>query len=704
MAPCSRRFHSPWMLFTAMAVSAAITLAPVAAFAIAGNGKLQIHHMKIGQGDGTLLISPNGQTALFDDGVYTNCTYVKTYLQGLGITTVDYHFLSHYHADHLGCIDDLAAIGITVGTAGYDRGYSYSSASYTSYVSTLGAKRLTIAKNQVITLDAGSANPVSVKCVDLNGAGVYSVSGSDENAKTAVYKVSYGAFDEVIGGDLTGSAANGNDVETTVGPQVGDVEVYKVHHHGSTYSTNDNFLTATTPEVGIIMCGDGNSYGHPTVAALTRLHNHGVKTYWTETGAGATPDPAWDKVANGTVTVQVDLTVGQYTVNAGAATDTYTIGGGGPPPTLNDTKVASSTTVLQGTVAQGSAASLAVDDGTKFIVSSALTGSNYWTDWYGEATLAHPATSLTITYNGSFNTKRTQTLFVYNWSTSSWNQIDQLANVGTADVTRTWTTNTPGNYVSPAGVVRCRVLGSNRSSSYTSRGDYMAFDYTYLQGTAITRTPEEYAAMVPADFHEPYLDLTPQDKVTALEAIADERGVQISWHTNRMEHVDGFNVYRLQADGQLEFVGNEAVLETTSDDVLFGFTDLTAPVGESQYFLGARSCAGPEGMLGPFRVTRAMAIQPRPATLSLAVSPNPARTSVRLSLALSEDADVNVDMFDLAGRRLATPFAGRLSAGAQSIDWDLRREDGTRLATGLYFARIEALGRTSVVRVSVVTN
>src|SRR5688572_23206861 len=122
-----------------------LVLAATTALA-AGNGKLQVHHMMIGQGDGTLLISPNGQTALFDDGVYTDCSYVKSYLQGLGITSVDYHFLSHYHADHLGCIDDLAAVGITIATAGYDRGHSYSSGTYTTYVNTLGPKRTTIAK------------------------------------------------------------------------------------------------------------------------------------------------------------------------------------------------------------------------------------------------------------------------------------------------------------------------------------------------------------------------------------------------------------------------------------------------------------------------------------------------------------------------------------------------------------------------------
>src|SRR5262245_17890388 len=364
------------------AVSIAL-LVPAVALAQA-NGKLQIHHMKIGQGDGMILISPLGQTALFDDGVYTNCTYIKSYLQGLGISVVDYHFASHYHADHIGCIDDLAAINITIGTAGYDRGSSYSSATFTSYVNTLGPKRTTMAKNQVVTLDAGSPNPVTIKCVDLNGAGVYSPSGSDENAKSMVMKVSYGAFDEVIGGDLTGSVSQGNDVETTVGPEVGDVEIYKVHHHGSTYSSNDNWLAATTPEVGIIQVGNGNTYGHPTAGALGRLHAHGVKTYWTETGAGVSPDPTWDKVANETILVQADPGAGaSYTVSGPGFNDTYVNGGGPPPPpTLTETLVASTMTMIKGSITTGDVTRLSSDDAVRVSVGAGVEGGKYLTDWY----------------------------------------------------------------------------------------------------------------------------------------------------------------------------------------------------------------------------------------------------------------------------------------------------------------------------------
>ncbi len=686
----------PAVALTAALFAFAIALAPVAAHAIAGNGKLQIHHIDVGQGDGMLLISPNGQTALFDDGNYLSCTGIKTYLQGLGVTTVDYHFLSHYHSDHLGCIDDLAAIGITIGTAGYDRGSTYSSGTYTAYVNTLGAKRQTLAKNQVITLDAASANPVTIKCVDLNGAGVYSPSGSDENAKSAVYKVSYGGFDEVIGGDLTGDGTT--DVETTVGPETGDVDVYKTHHHGSRYSSNDNWLNAITAEVAVVQCGNGNSYGHPTLEAMTRLHNHNVKTYWTETGAGATPNASWDKVG-GNIVVQVNLATNQYTVAGTGFTDTYTIDAGAPV-ILTDTQVPSSVTMLQGTINQGSVASLAVADGTRLIVSSALSGGSYRTDWYATATLAHPPTSLTVRYDGSFNTTRTQTLYLYNWSTAAWVQIDQ-ASIGTATTTRTWSTTTPAAYVNAAGQVRLRVQGNTRTSTYTSRGDYMAFTYEYQQGTLVTMTPDEFVVMQSEADREAIAKRTPQANVVSLEAAGTtDGGVRLAWTVLKNSHVDGFNIYREREDGTREHVGQEALLEVTSDDALFGFVDRTPPA-TGTYWLGARSCSGPEALIGPIHVATFAATPAAPA-LAFSASPNPVRGGrVTFAATLSVEGDARLDVFDLSGRRVATPFAGRAAAGTLNVEWAPVADDGSVLAAGMYFARFEAAGQSRLARLTV---
>jgi len=311
-------------LFAGVLVAVLLVVIVPCAYAVVGNGKLQIHHVDVAQGDAAVIISPQGQVAIVDDGTSENdssCTKLINYVQGLGITSFDYNFVSHYHADHLGCLCALTSSGIPVNIAGYDRGYTYSTQAFFLYAGCLGSKRRAMTKNQVIVLDSLAAFPVYIKCIDLNGAGVYPIDGSEENAKSMVLKISYGCFDEVMGGDLSGSGSE--DVETTVGPEVGDVEVYKVHHHGSAYSTNGNWLNAITAEVAVISLGNNNPYNYPTSATLSRLHNYNVKTYWTELGNGAAPIPGLDRVGGNIVVEANPQPHAAYTVKGTGFTDTY---------------------------------------------------------------------------------------------------------------------------------------------------------------------------------------------------------------------------------------------------------------------------------------------------------------------------------------------------------------------------------------------
>ena len=296
-----------------------------------GNGKLQIIHLNAAQGNAAVLISPEGEVAMFDDGSSTNaCTHcpscgsVLSQLQSLGVTHVKLHFASHYHEDHIGCISQLIpSNGITL-DQGWDRGGSYSSGPFSNYLNFLnaGARRHTLTKGKVFMLDSLSAHPVTIKCIALAGDGI---STSDENSKSVVMRVTYGEFDEVIGGDLVGLANPGVDVETQVGPQVGRVEVALVHHHGSFFSTNEAWLTATQAKIGIVTAGTGNSFGHPTSETMTRLHNHGVRTYWSELGGGASPNPAFDKVANGMIRIVATWQLGGVdSIYATAIADTFT--------------------------------------------------------------------------------------------------------------------------------------------------------------------------------------------------------------------------------------------------------------------------------------------------------------------------------------------------------------------------------------------
>jgi len=55
---------------------------------------------------------------------------------------------------------------------------------------------------------------------------------------------------------------------------------------------------------------------------------------------------------------------------------------------------------------------------------------------------------------------------------------------------------------------------------------------------------------------------------------------------------------------------------------------------------------------------------------------------------------VRLDVLDVAGRRVATPIEGRFPAGAHQVLWNGTGADGAPVATGLYFVRLAAAGRS----------
>jgi len=81
-----------------------------------------------------------------------------------------------------------------------------------------------------------------------------------------------------------------------------------------------------------------------------------------------------------------------------------------------------------------------------------------------------------------------------------------------------------------------------------------------------------------------------------------------------------------------------------------------------------------------------------PAALEFAVPvPNP--TSARAHVAWAVPADMagsnlDVSIYDLAGRRVATLASGQAEPGRFSADWDLRTDAGSRAGGGLYFVRL----------------
>ena len=77
-----------------------------------------------------------------------------------------------------------------------------------------------------------------------------------------------------------------------------------------------------------------------------------------------------------------------------------------------------------------------------------------------------------------------------------------------------------------------------------------------------------------------------------------------------------------------------------------------------------------------------------PVLLSHGAHPNPFNPKTSLRFTLVQDAEVQVGIFDVSGRRVARLFDGRLGAGDHRLDWDARDESGAVLPAGLYLYRI----------------
>jgi uncharacterized repeat protein (TIGR02543 family) len=82
--------------------------------------------------------------------------------------------------------------------------------------------------------------------------------------------------------------------------------------------------------------------------------------------------------------------------------------------------------------------------------------------------------------------------------------------------------------------------------------------------------------------------------------------------------------------------------------------------------------------------------EPRVTELNLLpISPNPARGQVRLEFQLPTEANVNLSIIDITGRRVGTLASGTYGAGHHPMTWEGRGDQG-RVAPGVYFARFTA--------------
>jgi competence protein ComEC len=100
----------------------------------------------------------------------------------------------------------------------------------------------------------------------------------DENRSSLILKVYYKGMTVIMTGDL------GFDGEKELldcysdNPEVLRADVLKIGHHGSRYSTGDDFLNAVHPKIAVFQVGK-NNFGHPNPSVIEKCQKKGIIIY-----------------------------------------------------------------------------------------------------------------------------------------------------------------------------------------------------------------------------------------------------------------------------------------------------------------------------------------------------------------------------------------------------------------------------------------
>lgn len=234
---------------------------------------MTVSFIDVGQGDCTLVYSPDNGVILVDSGEADKAQTVINYLNSLGIETIDYCVVTHPHSDHMGSmaqimsefnienliIPELSEINIPT------------TKTYENFL-------LSAEENADEIIPAQAGTTYSVGDIALSVLGPVS-QNEDLNNMSVVVKIEYKESSFLITGDCSFDEEDElmeNDYNAL------ESDVIKIGHHGSSGSTSADWLEAVNPQIGVISVGSDNSYGHPTKTVLDRLDDFDIEYYRTD--------------------------------------------------------------------------------------------------------------------------------------------------------------------------------------------------------------------------------------------------------------------------------------------------------------------------------------------------------------------------------------------------------------------------------------
>ncbi len=228
-----------------------------------GDGRLHVWFLDVGQGDAVLIETPSGQAAVIDAGPSferfdAGERVVGQALWALGHRRLAFMGVTHRHADHEGGAPFLARH--------FDPGRIYVNGGSDS-----------LSKSGPVTArrgDAWEVDGVSFRVLGPDPA--WALPSSDENARSLVIEVTWGATSFLLLGDAS------RLTEDLLALPERRYDVVKVGHHGASTSSSMALVRATRPRLAVISVGGRNRFGHPSAEVVARWTQRGALVWRTD--------------------------------------------------------------------------------------------------------------------------------------------------------------------------------------------------------------------------------------------------------------------------------------------------------------------------------------------------------------------------------------------------------------------------------------
>jgi competence protein ComEC len=214
--------------------------------------ELSLYFFAVGQGDSEMVVS-DGVRMLIDGGRGDSVLSALERTIPWYYKRIDVLAISHPEQDHMGGLFDVVEyydVGVVVWNG-------QENALWEEFSALLNAHHI-----PVVILGAGDA--VTMDNVILSVLWPNALS-SETNENSLVFRADTPYGSVLYTGDIS------SKVEKKLASQENiNVDILKIPHHGSKYSSSDMFLRAVSPLLSVVEVGN-NSYGHPTQEVLSRL-------------------------------------------------------------------------------------------------------------------------------------------------------------------------------------------------------------------------------------------------------------------------------------------------------------------------------------------------------------------------------------------------------------------------------------------------